>query len=80
MPLLNQPFVIPSASAVGQSVCVTYQLVWGDDIRESEETFSVIVSSENPNDMISGVSSVTITIPVDNDSECMRDTAGPNLS
>lgn len=68
MPLLNQSLVIPTSSTIGQSVCVPFQ-TQGDDIHESDETLTITLRPANSNDVIDGVSSLTITIQDDGDSK-----------
>lgn len=49
-------------------MCATYQVI-GDDVSEDEETFSIRFEVQNGNDMISGATSVSITILDDQDRE-----------
>ena len=65
--LLEREVVIPSTTAQGQGVCVAVVTILGDYIVEENETFSIIIQTANPLDMVSlGRNTTTVTI-VDDD-------------
>ncbi len=67
MPLIDQELVIPFSILPGEDVCQVLTIN-GDDYEELNETFRVTFSPNltlNPEDIIMGPTSVTITI-VDN--------------
>lgn len=51
---------------IGSTICQTISII-GDDIREDNETFTVVMAPEYDLDQIIGSSSVTITITDDGD-------------
>ena len=61
----NEVLTIPSTAAVSTAVCRDIT-VPGDMIVEGNETFAISVEASNPNDVIMGQSTATVTI-VDND-------------
>ena len=63
--LANELLTIPSTAAVSTAVCRDIT-VPGDMIVEDNETFIISVETSNPNDVIIGPSTATVTI-VDND-------------
>ena len=65
--LANEVLTIPSTIAVSTAVCRDIT-VPGDMIVEDNETLAISVETSNPNDVIIGPSTATVTI-VDNDSK-----------
>ena len=63
--LANEDLTIPSTAAVSTAVCLNIT-VSGDMFVEDSETFTISVETSNPNDVIMGPSTATVTI-VDND-------------
>lgn len=66
IPLVNQEFIIPASSSVDESHCFAFQ-IRGDRIHESDETLSIVIHTENSDDVISGESTVDICILDDGD-------------
>ena len=66
-PLRNIRLTFPKTALVGFTLNQSVTVI-GDAIMEGTESFTVAVTPENSNDVISGPSSATITIPNDNDS------------
>ena len=64
----NRALVIPSATRVDEAVCSTINIL-GDDVRESDEVFSIMAATADPNDSIVGLNSFTITIIDNGDGE-----------
>lgn len=64
--LANEQFIILSSSPLNQDVCFDL-IINGDVIREPDDTFTVIVTVGNSNDVIVGSNTVTVTILDDND-------------
>ena len=58
--------IIPSSSSVGVVWCQSVTIV-GDNIRESDEMFQVLVTPVNAKDSIIGPDMVTVTILDDGD-------------
>ena len=65
--LASEVLTIPSTAAVSTAVCLDIT-VPGDMMVEDNETFTISVETSNPNDVIMGPNTATITI-VDNDSK-----------
>ena len=63
--LANEILTIPSTAAVGTAVCHNIT-VPGDMIVEDNEIFTITVETFNPNDVIMGPNTATVTI-VEND-------------
>ena len=57
---------IPSSTSVGINQCQSVTIV-GDNIRESDEMFQILVTPVNPEDSITGPDTVTVTILDDGD-------------
>ena len=68
--LANEVLTIPSTAAVSTAVCRDIT-VPDDMIVEDSETFTISVETSNPNDVIMGPSTATVTI-VDNDSKSIQ--------
>lgn len=64
VPLIDEVIIIPDFGTVE---CAEYQ-VQGDNIRESDETFTITLTMENQNDVFSG-DFLTVTIQDDGDSK-----------
>ena len=59
--LANEVLTIPSAAAIGTVVC--HNITVPDDmIMEDSETFTITVETINPNDVVIGPSTATVTI------------------
>ena len=69
-PLANEVLTIPSTAAVSTAVCLNIT-VPVDMMVEDNETFTITVETSNPNDVIMGPSTATVTI-VDNDSKSIQ--------
>ena len=65
--LANEDLTIPSTAAVSTAVCLNIT-VSGDMFVEDSETYTISVETSNPNDVIMGPSTATVTI-VDDDSK-----------
>ena len=65
-PLDNLILTIPSSTSVGVEQCQSVTIV-GDNIRESDEMFQVLVTPVNSEDSITGPDTVTVTILDDGD-------------
>ena len=65
--LVNEVLTIPFTTDVSTPVCRDASAT-GDMIVETNETFTISVETSNPNDVILGPSTATITI-VDDDSK-----------
>ena len=63
----SQPLVFLSDSVVGDTRCVTYEIV-GDEFKEADETLTVTLEQEN-DDSISNTRQISITIEDDGDCE-----------
>ena len=63
----NEVLTIPSTATVSTAVCRNITVL-ADMIVEDNETFTITVETSNPNDVIIGPSTATITI-VDDDSK-----------
>ena len=61
MALDNQMLIIPSSSSVGAERCQSVTIV-GDNIRESDEMFQVLVTPVDSDDTVEGSSTFNITI------------------
>ena len=59
VPINNQPLTIPSSTSVGEQVCASV-IVIGDDIREQNEFFDVVLTETNSNDVVPSVFRITI--------------------
>ena len=57
-----------SNSVVGSTVCATYTII-GDNFREEDESFVVLVTPVNGVDLITGADQVSVTIEDDGDCE-----------
>ena len=66
----NEILTIPSTAAVSTAVCLNITIP-GNMIVEDNETFTISVETSNPNDVIMGPSTATVTI-LDNDSKETR--------
>ena len=66
MALDNLILIIPSSTSVGGEQCQSVTIV-GDNIRESDEMFQVLVTPVNPEDSITGPDTVTVTVLDDGD-------------
>ena len=66
-PLVNAILTIPSTAAVSTAVCLNIT-VSGDMFVEDNETFTITVETSNPNDVIMGPNTATVTI-ADDDSK-----------
>ena len=55
----NQPLTIPSSTSVGEQVCMPVTII-GDDIREPDEFFEVILTVTNSNDVVSSLFRIII--------------------
>ena len=66
-PLSNEVLTIPSTTTVSTAVCLNIT-VTSDMIVENNETFMISVETSNPNDVILGSTTATVTI-VDGDSK-----------
>lgn len=65
----SQSIVFPSSAAVNDEMCLQFQIL-GDDLREDNETFTVLLESENQLDIIVGdISQIPVTILNDQDRE-----------
>ena len=62
----SQSLVFPSDSVVGDTMCVTYEIV-GDKLKEADETLTVTLEQENLDDSISNTRQISITIEDDGD-------------
>ena len=60
----NETLTIPSATAVGNSVCHSIN-VTNDMIVEESESFDITVEMSNPNDVIMGLNTAVVTIEDD---------------
>ena len=65
--LTNEVLYLPSTTAVSTAVCRDIA-VTADMIVEDNEIFTISVQSSNPNDVIMGLTTATVTI-VDDDSK-----------
>ena len=61
MALDNQMLIIPSSTSVGVDQCQSVTIV-GDNIRESDEMFQVLVTPADSDDTVAGSSTFNITI------------------
>ena len=67
MPPSSQSIIFPSSAAEGDSMCLQFQII-GDDFKEADETFNVLLNTENSFDIVVGdVSQIPITIEDDMD-------------
>ena len=68
VPLLGETVRFPANSdlPLGTTTCQNVSII-GDDIREENETFTVIVTPENNLDKVNGIQNITITIQDDGD-------------
>ena len=64
----SQPLVFLSDSVVGDTRCMTYEIV-GDEFKEADETLNVTLEQENLDDSISNTRQISITIEDDGDCE-----------
>ena len=67
IPLSNEVLTIPSTATESAAVCLNIT-VTGDMIVEENEIFTISVETSNPNDVIMGSTTATVTI-VDDDSK-----------
>ena len=67
IPLANGVLTIPSTATVSTAVCFNIT-VTSDMIVENNETFTISVETSNPDDVILGATTATVTI-VDDDSK-----------
>ena len=65
---LSTPITFSDMSINGTVLCINVAII-GDTTPEHDETFSVTFTPENSRDMISGTSTVTITILNDDGGE-----------
>ncbi len=66
--MTDAAFTIPSTTALGSTVCYNITIT-GDDVQETNEMFTVTVSTINSLDQIIGADTVNVTIVKDNDGE-----------
>lgn len=59
--LVNQRLTIPPATLRGQSVCQPVT-IFGDDVLEANETFTITISLTNSNDRLLGPNTTLVTI------------------
>ena len=65
----SQSIIFPSSAVVNDEMCLQFQII-GDDLREDNETFTVLLESENQLDMIVGdITQIPVTILNDQDRE-----------
>ena len=65
----SQSIIFPSSAVVNDEMCLQFQII-GDDLREDNETFTVLLESENRLDMIVGdITQIPVTILNDQDRE-----------
>ena len=60
-PLLNDELILLSNSSLNQDICYNLEIN-GDTIQETNETFLVLIITDNLNDAIQGTNLVTVTI------------------
>ncbi len=68
-PLVNHILRVPDDPPVGSVTC-QHITIYGDDIREGNEMFTVHVLALRINDMLTGNNIVTVTIVNDGDGKC----------